>query len=55
MPSHPGKKRAPKKASQVRAIFANAKPKAKKKLASEIRTGRVRVKGGRKAIGKKKR
>jgi len=50
MPRIPrGKKmgKASKKASQVRAIFANAKPKTRKKLASEIRTGKVKVRKGK--------
>jgi hypothetical protein len=35
---------AKKTKSQVKAIFANASEKTKKKLASEIRTGKVKVK-----------
>lgn len=38
-----GRKR--KKASQVRAIFANASEKTKKKLAGELRSGKVKVIG----------
>jgi hypothetical protein len=48
--------RKKKSARQARFLFSKGSPlskKQKEKMASEIRTGAVRIKGGKKALGRK--